>query len=100
MEALYNAKASLAEPDYRLAMAYLQSRWRRRSLMVCFTDLWDADSSRITITELAALQPRHLVAAVTLLDTKILRASQLELKEAESVYIRAVASQVLEDRRK
>lgn len=100
MEALYNAKASLAEPDYRRAMAYLQSRWRRRSLMICFTDLWDAESSRTTIAELSALQSRHLVAAVTLLDTKILRASQQELNEAEAVYNRAVAMQILEDRHK
>ncbi len=100
LDALYNAKASLAEPDYRAALAYLQARWRKRSLIVCFTDLWDADSSRQTILELAALQPRHLVAAVTLLDTKILRAANAEPDAPEAVYTKAVAMQVLEDRRK
>lgn len=98
LEALYNARATLAEPDYRGALAYLQARWRKRSLMVCFTDLWDPDSSRITISELAALQPRHLVAAVTLLDTKVLRAAAQESVSAEAVYSRAVAAHVLEDR--
>ena len=39
-------------------------------------------------------------AAVTLLDTKILRAAHQELTGAESVYTRAVATQVLEDRHK
>ncbi len=100
LEALYNAKATLAEPDYRGALSYLQARWRKRSLMVCFTDLWDPDSSRVTITELAALQPRHLVAAVTLLDTKVLRASEQESVSAEAVYNRAVAAHVLEDRQR
>ena len=98
LEALYNAKATLAEPDYRGALSYLQARWRKRSLMVCFTDLWDPDSSRVTISELAALQPRHLVAAVTLLDTKVLRASAQESVSADAVYNRAVAAHVLEDR--
>jgi uncharacterized protein (DUF58 family) len=98
LEALYNAKATLAEPDYRGALAYLQARWRKRSLMVCFTDLWDPDSSRVTISELAALQPRHLVAAVTLLDTKVLRASNQESVSVDAVYNRAVAAHVLEDR--
>ena len=100
LEALYNARASLAEPDYRAALAYLQARWRRRSLVVCFTDLWDPDSSRQTISELASLQPRHLVAAVTLLDTKVLRAADQEVTAPETAYEKAVATQVLEDRQK
>ncbi|HZO91274.1 MAG TPA: DUF58 domain-containing protein [Chthonomonadaceae bacterium] len=100
LEALYNAKATLAEPDYRGALAYLSTRWRKRSLMVCFTDLWDPDSSRQTIAELAGLQPRHLVAAVTLLDTKVLRAAAQEADAAQAIYEKAVATQVLEDRQK
>lgn len=98
MEALYNARATFAEPDYRKALGYLRARWRKRSLVVCFTDLWDADSSRTTINELAALQPRHLVAAVTLLDTKVLRTARQEIDTAVSVFQKAVAGQVLEDR--
>ncbi len=83
MEALYNAKASFAEPDYRRALGYLRARWRKRSLIVCFTDLWDAKSSRTTINELASLQPRHLVAAVALLDTKVLRTARQEINTPE-----------------
>ena len=98
MEALYNARASFAEPDYRKALGYLRARWRKRSLVVCFTDLWDADSSRTTINELASLQPRHLVAAVALLDTKVQRTSRQEVTTPDSVYQKAVAMQVLEDR--
>ena len=67
-EALYNATARRVEPDYRSAIAHLSSRWRRRSLVIAFTDLWDPDSSRQAISEIAALQPRHLVACATLLD--------------------------------
>ncbi len=100
LEALYNAKATLAEPDYRSALAFLQSRWRRRSLVVCFTDLWDPDSSRRTIAELAALQPRHLVAAVTLLDSQTLRASEQAVGDAPSAFAKAVAMQVLDDRQR
>jgi len=100
MEALYNAKASFAEPDYRKALGYLRARWRKRSLVVCFTDLWDADSSRTTINELASLQPRHLVAAVALLDTKVLRTARQDVDTPHSVFQKAVAGQVLEDRQK
>ena len=100
MEALHNLEASLVEPDYQRSMAQLQTMWRRRSRLVCFTDIWDADSSRSTISELAALQSRHLVAAVTLLDTHILRISQQTVTSADSAFEKAVAIQTIEDRSK
>ncbi len=98
LDALYNAEARRAEPDYRGAFAYLAGRWRRRSLVVCFTDLWDPDSSRQTMLELASLQPRHLVACVTLMDTKVLRVAEAPIKAPQNVYEQGVALQVLEDR--
>ena len=100
MEALYNAKASFEETDYRAAMSYLKARWKKRALVVCFADLWDPDSSRTTVNELALLQPRHLVAAVTLLDTKIVDSSKQEIVSIDSAYQKGVAIQVLEERAK
>jgi uncharacterized protein (DUF58 family) len=100
LDALYNVQATLAEPDYRGAFAYLQTRWRRRSLLVCFTDLWDPDSSRQTIAELVSQQPRHLTVAVTLLDTRVLRVAEQPIDTVPHVYEKSVALQVLEDRRR
>ena len=100
LEALYNVKATLIEPDYRAAFADLRMRWRKRSLVVCFTDLWDADSSRQAVAELATLQPRHLVAAVTLLDTKIQRSVERDADTIGAVYEKAIAGQVLDERTK
>jgi uncharacterized protein (DUF58 family) len=98
LDALYNAEARRAEPDYRGAFSFLKSRWRRRSLVVCFTDLWDPDSSRQTMLELSSLQPRHLVACVTLMDTKVLRKAEAPLQSLDDLYEQGVALQVLDDR--
>ncbi|MGC8668982.1 MAG: DUF58 domain-containing protein [Chthonomonadales bacterium] len=95
---LYNVHARRVEPDYRSAFGYMAARWRRRSLVVCFTDLWDPDSARLSIGQLSVLQPRHLVACVTLMDTNVLRAAQAELYSPTDVYRQAAAMQVLEDR--
>jgi uncharacterized protein (DUF58 family) len=100
LERLYNARATLAEANYQAAFSYLESRWRKRSLVVCFTDLWDPDSSRQTIQELGKLQPRHLVAAVTLMDTRIHDVAEQQIDNSESAYRTAVAIQVLDDRAK
>ena len=100
LEALHNIQASLVEPDYLQALTFLQTRFRKRSLMVCFTDLWDPDSSHMTIAELARLQPRHMIAAVTLLDTKLKDAAEQEPATVTAVYKKAVAMQVLQDRQR
>ncbi len=99
MEALYDLKAKRAEADYRGAFAYMSSRWRRRSLMVCFTDLWDPDSSRQTMEELISLRTRHLIVSVTLMDTRILRLSRQPIHASRDSYEKAVAMQALDDRK-
>lgn len=98
MEALYNAEARRAESDYRQALAYLSARWKRRSLVVAFTDLWDPATARHAITEIAALQPRHLVGCVTLLDTNVLARADSDVNAPSEAYEQAVAMQVLGDR--
>ena len=98
LEALHNAHAELAEPDYANALAFLQARFRKRSLMVCFTDLLDPDSSRRTIAELAALQPRHVVVAATLRDTNLQRVADQMPPTVTAAYEKAVAVQTLNDR--
>ncbi len=100
MEALHAIEATLADSDYQVSFAQLQKMWRRRSLIVCFTDIWDADSSRSTIFELAALQSRHLIAAVTLHDTHLMRTAQQPISSTQSVYEKSVAIQTIDDRNK
>ena len=100
VEALHNAHATLIEPNYADALAFLQARLGKRSLMVCFTDLWDADSSRLTIRELASLQPRHVAVAVTLLDTHLQRIADQEPPTVTAAYEKAVAVQTLDDRQR
>ncbi len=97
-KSLYNIRATFQETDYRAARTELQTRWRKRSLVICFTDLWDSESSRYTIEEITALQAHHAVIAVSLLDTNLLRASQMPVTTPEEVYRKSAAVQVLEER--
>ncbi len=98
MNALYNIEASRVESNYRSAIGYLGMQWRRRSLIIDFTDLWDAQSSKQHILELANLQSRHLVACVTIMDTNVLRASEAPIGAIENLFERSVASQVIHSR--
>ncbi len=97
-KSLYNIRATFQETDYRIARTELQSRWRKRSLVICFTDLWDSESSRYAIEEISALRAQHFVIAVSLLDTNLLRASQQPVTTPEEAFRVAAAVQVLEER--
>ena len=99
VESVYKLQASLVESDYEGAISFLRSRWRKRALTVCFTDLWDPDSARQTVQVLSMLQPSHLVAAVTLLDPAVKAATELPSESTLKVLQKAVALQMQEDRK-
>lgn len=98
LEALHATRPTLAEPDYRSAFAHMRARWRKRSMVVCFTDLWDPDSSHEAIQQISGLMPRHLPLCATYRDSTVMRCASAEIAAPADAYARAVALQVLEDR--
>lgn len=97
-KSLYNIRADFRETDYRVARTELQSRWRKRSLVICFTDLWDVESSRRSIEEISALRAQHSVIAVSLLDANLARAAEQPVVTAEEAFQKAAAVQALQER--
>jgi uncharacterized protein (DUF58 family) len=99
MEALYNMEARLVESDYREAFQNLASRWRRRSLVVLFSDLVDPESSAQILDAVPILEGLHRVVCVTVSDPNIVAAAKSLPSDAAGVYQKAVAQQVLQERR-
>ncbi|MEN3001414.1 MAG: DUF58 domain-containing protein [Armatimonadota bacterium] len=98
VHALHAIQPRMVEADYLYAMTYLAQRWRKRSLMVIFTDLIDPDASRVLIHALGGLARQHLCVCVTVSDPRLHAWSQQVPQSAEQLYRRAVATQVLTDR--
>jgi uncharacterized protein (DUF58 family) len=98
MQALYNIPETTAESDYAGAFLYLARRWRKRSLVVVFTDLLDPESSRQIILNLQTLASTHLCMCVTVSDTNVLAAVQAVPNEVLQVYEKAAAVEVLHER--
>ncbi|HTP32717.1 MAG TPA: DUF58 domain-containing protein [Candidatus Acidoferrales bacterium] len=69
---LQQASAGLAytadETNFTLGMAELQSRLRRRSLVVLFTDFIDTITAELLVENVRRLSARHLLVFVTLRD--------------------------------
>ncbi len=99
METLYNMEARLVEADYREAFQNLAARWRRRSLVVLFSDLVDPDSSAQILDAVPIIEGLHRVVCVTVSDPNIVAAAKSVPDDSAGVYQKAVAQQVLQERR-
>ncbi len=99
LESLYNLNARMVETDYKAAFQSLATRWRRRSLIVLFSDLVDPDSSAQILDAVPMLSDSHRVVCVTVSDPNILAAAQSIPTDSAGVYQKAVATQVLQERR-
>jgi uncharacterized protein (DUF58 family) len=98
MQALYNVPLTTEESDYAGAFLYMARRWRKRSLVVVFTDLLDPESSRQIITNLQSLASTHLCMCVAISDSNVLAAARAIPNEASEVYEKAAAIEVLHER--
>jgi len=72
------------ESDYS-SRFFFGRKIRGGTLMVCFTDLVDAEASRSLLGGILYLQPRHLPLCVTISDSDLLAAqSQAPAEAAEA----------------
>jgi len=99
LESLYNLEARMVETDYKAAFQNLTARWRRRSLVVLFSDLVDPDSSAQILDAAPMLSDMHRLVCVTVSDPNILAAAKSLPEDSTGVYQKAVAQQVLQERR-
>jgi uncharacterized protein (DUF58 family) len=94
-EALGRLQPSLVEPDYEGALARLQQRVRKRSLVLVFTDLVDERVSADLIRAVALAGRRHLVIVVTLSDRELVDRLARPPATAREAYGNAVAADAL-----
>jgi uncharacterized protein (DUF58 family) len=97
-EALGAVHARIAEPNYPAAFTYLARQLRRRSLLVAFTDIIDAQASSALVAHLGKAASRHLPIVVALRNPDLEATAQLAAKTPADVYRRAAAEELLQAR--
>jgi len=95
VEALYDVSPRMCQPDYEKAFKLVQTKLRKRSLIVVFTDLIDVEISKTLTSYLLLLRPHHLVLCITLKDSGLVRLADAIPDTVEDVYQKAVAGQLL-----
>jgi uncharacterized protein (DUF58 family) len=99
LEAMYALESEPVEADYRRAINYLNVQNKKRSLSVMFTDLSGARASEMLLAYLPRLAPRHVPLLVTIRDPALDQEASQPPEDSEAVYRRAVAEQLLDERR-
>jgi uncharacterized protein (DUF58 family) len=91
IEAIHDLVAEPVESDSASAFAYLGARWKRRSLLVAFTDVLDADRARDVAGSLAPLGRRHLVLLARVGDPRLKEVLGLEVTNKRAMYEKTAA---------
>lgn len=99
LEAMYALQSQPVEADYGRALGYLQVHHKKRALVVLFTDLSGARASEALLTHLPRLAPRHLPLLVTIRDPALDQEAGQRPDNSDAVYRRAVAEQLIDERR-
>jgi uncharacterized protein (DUF58 family) len=97
-DALSDLEPHFEESDYERAALELRRRYRKRSLIVIFTDLFDPIASGAVLASLALLAPHHLVLVVLMNDAAIADALEREPGTVGDVYRAAIATTLAAER--
>jgi uncharacterized protein (DUF58 family) len=99
-----SAIAALPEPaeptSYLRAVRYLESRHRKRCLILVFTDFTDELTAREMEASLVGLTRRHVMVFVGVSDTHLEEIFDAERADLPSLFEKAVAGQLILERRR
>ena len=99
-EAMYRLEPALAESDYRGAFATTLARFRRRALLVVFTDLVEQAVGETLLPALPLISRQHIVVVASVQDPDVVRWSRSTPTDGSETYRRAAALATLDDRRR
>lgn len=97
-EAIYAIEPELVESDYRGAFAQTLARFRRRALLVIFTELAEQAMAETLLPALPLVTRRHLVVVASVTDPEVLRWAHGVPHDAGDSYRKAAAVNSLADR--
>lgn len=99
-EAMYDLEPVLAESDYLGAFASTLARFRRRAMLVLFTDLAEQAVAETLLPALPLICRHHLVVVAAVQDPAVLRWALATPTDAAGAYRKAAAVSALDERRR
>jgi uncharacterized protein (DUF58 family) len=99
-EAMYDIGPALAESDYQGAFAQTLARFRRRTMLVVYTDLVEQAVGESLLPALPLIVRHHVVVVASVQDPDVVRWASLVPEDAAEAYRKAAAVAALDERRR
>lgn len=99
-EAMYAIEPALAESDYRGAFAETLARFRRRTMLVIYTDLVEQAVGESLLPALPLIARHHLVVVAAVTDPSVARWAGAVPGDAAGAYRKAAAVAALAERQR
>jgi uncharacterized protein (DUF58 family) len=99
-EAMYSLQPELVESDYRGAFAQTLARFRRRALLVLFTELAEQAMTETLLPALPLVARDHIVVVASVLDPEVIGWARSVPTEGGTTYRKAAAASALAERRR
>lgn len=100
IEAMYDLQPQLAESDYRGAFTETLARFRRRTMLVIYTDLVEQAVGETLLPALPLIARQHLVVIAAVTDPDVTRWAASPAADGAEAYRKAAAVATLEERRR
>lgn len=98
LDTIHGLHAEPVQSRPEKAFSHMAARWKRRSLIVVFTDVEDRDQASQLAASLASLKRRHLVMVVRVSDPRLREIRTKRVEDPRGLYRRAAVMMVDEDR--
>jgi uncharacterized protein (DUF58 family) len=99
-EAMYELEPALTESDYRGAFTETLSRFRRRTMLVVFTDLVEQAVGESLLPALPLIARSHVVLVASVQDPDVIRWSEAIPQDAGEAYRKSAAVSAIDERRR
>lgn len=86
IESVHDLQAEPVESNPASALSHFTQRWKKRSLVVLFTDVSDADKAQVLAKSLGALRHRHVVIVVNVNDPEIQQLTETVPQTKQDLY--------------
>lgn len=98
IEAIHDLVAEPVESDPIRAFAYLGSKWKRRSLLVVFTDASDEADAKSLMAAVSPQAHRHLTVVARVADPRLRELTDLPVQDTDDLFARSGGVLVVEER--
>lgn len=86
LDAIHDLRATPVESNYAAAMQYFASRWKRRALVVLFTDVEEERESKELVRAIKPLRDRHLWFLARVMDPRLRELGRAPLRTEDDLF--------------